>query len=209
MARSEWIGRKLNNRYLIEELLGQGGMSSVYKATDPNLRRVVAIKMIHPHLSTDPDFLRRFEEEASGVAQLRHQRIIRRVGEQHLLRGLYELAEGDHEAMTERSIPLAALMHVRSWSRHALNRLVRRAERDGLVVRLDRGHVRLTEPGFAEAWRVVRNHRLWEMYLITHADIAPSHVDRSADMIEHVLGGELVGKLESQLFSRSPTTLSD
>ncbi len=76
MARSEWIGKKLSNRYVIEELLGQGGMSAVYKAMDPNLKRVVAIKMIHAHLSSDPDFVQRFEEEASGVAQLRHPRII-------------------------------------------------------------------------------------------------------------------------------------
>lgn len=76
MARSEWIGRKLSNRYLIEEMLGQGGMSAVYKASDPNLKRVVAIKMIHAHLSTDPDFILRFEQEASGVAQLRHPHII-------------------------------------------------------------------------------------------------------------------------------------
>ena len=76
MARSEWIGKKLSNRYLIEEMLGQGGMSAVYKASDPNLKRVVAIKMIHMHLSSDPDFIQRFEQEASGVAQLRHPRII-------------------------------------------------------------------------------------------------------------------------------------
>ena len=76
MARSEWIGKKLSNRYLIEEMLGQGGMSAVYKASDPNLKRVVAIKMIHSHLSNDPDFVQRFEVEASGVAQLRHQGII-------------------------------------------------------------------------------------------------------------------------------------
>jgi len=76
MPKSEWIGKKLSNRYLIEEMLGQGGMSAVYKGSDPNLRRVVAIKMIHPHLSTDPDFVKRFEEEAAAVAQLRHNRII-------------------------------------------------------------------------------------------------------------------------------------
>jgi serine/threonine protein kinase len=51
-------------------------MSAVYKAMDPNLKRVVAVKMIHPHLSADPDFVQRFEEEASAVAQLRHSRII-------------------------------------------------------------------------------------------------------------------------------------
>ncbi len=76
MAQSSWIGQTLGNRYLIEELLGQGGMSAVYKAEDPNLRRVVAVKLIHSHLSDDPQFVSRFEEEAAAVAQLRHPNII-------------------------------------------------------------------------------------------------------------------------------------
>lgn len=76
MANPSWIGQKLNDRYEINELLGQGGMSSVYRAEDPNLRRTVAIKMIHPHLSRDPSFVSRFEEEASSVAQLRNPHII-------------------------------------------------------------------------------------------------------------------------------------
>jgi len=76
MAKSSWIGKSLNGRYKIEELLGQGGMSAVYKATDPNLKRVVAIKLIHSHLSNDPNFVTRFEEEAAAVAQLRHPNII-------------------------------------------------------------------------------------------------------------------------------------
>jgi len=76
MPKSNWIGKKLSNRYLIEEMLGQGGMSAVYKASDPNLKRVVAIKMIHTHLSDDPNFVQRFEEEAASVAQLRHPGII-------------------------------------------------------------------------------------------------------------------------------------
>jgi len=46
-------------------MLGQGGMSVVYKAYDPNLQRVVAIKLVHQHLSGDPEFMKRFEEEAS------------------------------------------------------------------------------------------------------------------------------------------------
>ena len=71
-----WIGRTIGGRYQIESLLGQGGMSAVYKATDPNLRRAVAVKIIHPHLSSDQDFVRRFEEEAAAVAQLRHPNII-------------------------------------------------------------------------------------------------------------------------------------
>ncbi len=51
-------------------------MASVYKAYDPNLRRAVAIKVIHPHLSSNPEFFRRFEEEATAVAHLRHPNIV-------------------------------------------------------------------------------------------------------------------------------------
>ncbi|MCP4141498.1 MAG: serine/threonine protein kinase [Chloroflexi bacterium] len=76
MSEPSWIGRKLNDRYEIEDLLGAGGMSSVYRANDPNLRRAVAIKLIHPHLSSDPQFVSRFEDEAVSVAQLRHPNII-------------------------------------------------------------------------------------------------------------------------------------
>jgi serine/threonine protein kinase len=76
MNQPTWIGRTLSGRYRIEALLGQGGMSAVYKAMDPNLKRVVAIKLIHPHLSSDPSFVSRFEGEASAVASLRHQNIV-------------------------------------------------------------------------------------------------------------------------------------
>lgn len=71
-----WIGHTLGGRYRIEAELGHGGMATVYKAADPNLRRVVAIKLIHPHISSNPDFIRRFEAEATVVAQLRHANII-------------------------------------------------------------------------------------------------------------------------------------
>ncbi len=71
-----WIGRTLSGRYHIEARLGHGGMSTVYKAQDPNLRRAVAIKIIHPHLSENPEFVRRFEQEAAAVAKLRHPNIM-------------------------------------------------------------------------------------------------------------------------------------
>lgn len=76
MNQPSWIGYALNQRYKIEQELGAGGMSAVYKATDPNLKRVVAVKLVHPHLSRDPEFVRRFETEAAAVAQLRHPNII-------------------------------------------------------------------------------------------------------------------------------------
>jgi len=76
MSKPNWIGQKIAGRYEIEELLGMGGMSAVYKGNDPNLRRTVAIKLIHAHLSEDPQFVSRFEEEAAAVAQLKHPNVI-------------------------------------------------------------------------------------------------------------------------------------
>src|SRR5574340_985769 len=76
MAKDRWIGQVLGGRYQIEELLGQGGMSAVYKARDPNLQRTVAIKLIHPHLSDNEEFVRRFESEATSIARLRHPNIV-------------------------------------------------------------------------------------------------------------------------------------
>jgi tRNA A-37 threonylcarbamoyl transferase component Bud32 len=72
-----WIGQTLGDRYQIESLLGRGGMSSVYRASDQNLKRSVAVKIIHPHLTKRPEFVQQFEQEATAVAQLRHQNIVR------------------------------------------------------------------------------------------------------------------------------------
>ena len=76
MMPLSWVGKTIGGRYQIEALLGQGGMSAVYRANDPNLRRLVAIKLIHTHLSTDPNFIGRFKEEAAAVARLRHPNIV-------------------------------------------------------------------------------------------------------------------------------------
>ena len=76
MNQTDWIGQTLGGRYQIQELIGQGGMSSVFKAFDPNLQRVVAVKLIHPHLSSDSRFTSRFEDEARAVARLRHPNIV-------------------------------------------------------------------------------------------------------------------------------------
>jgi serine/threonine-protein kinase len=76
MSRPNWVGQTLGGRYKIDAVLGQGGMSAVYRGEDPNLHRTVAIKLIHSHLTGDPEFVRRFEAEAAAVAQLRHPNII-------------------------------------------------------------------------------------------------------------------------------------
>ncbi len=64
-------------RYRIGERLGQGGMAQVYKAYQPGLDRYVAVKILHPHLTTDEDFAARFQREARAIAALEHPHIVR------------------------------------------------------------------------------------------------------------------------------------
>ena len=65
----------IGGRYELEELVGSGGMSSVYKAYDTLLERHVALKVLHEH-RTDDEFVERFRREARAVAQLSHPNIV-------------------------------------------------------------------------------------------------------------------------------------
>ena len=70
------IGTLISERYRLEEKIGSGGMSSVYRAFDPTLERWVAIKLMHRDISNDPDQLERFRREARAVAQLNHPHVV-------------------------------------------------------------------------------------------------------------------------------------
>ena len=70
------IGTLLNERFRLEEQIGSGGMSTVYRAFDPTLERWVAIKLMHRDISTDPDQLERFRREARAVARLSHPHVV-------------------------------------------------------------------------------------------------------------------------------------
>ena len=63
-------------KYELQEPLGRGGMAEVWKALDTQLRRTVAIKLLHANLQTDPDFMTRFMHEAQVIAALRHPNIV-------------------------------------------------------------------------------------------------------------------------------------
>jgi tRNA A-37 threonylcarbamoyl transferase component Bud32 len=70
------IGTLLNDRFRLEEKIGAGGMSTVYRAYDTTLERWVAIKSMHRDISTDPDQLERFRREARAVARLNHPHVV-------------------------------------------------------------------------------------------------------------------------------------
>ena len=71
-----YIGRLLDNRYEILEVIGSGGMAVVYKARCHRLNRLVAIKILKDENLQDPDFRRRFHAESQAVAMLSHPNIV-------------------------------------------------------------------------------------------------------------------------------------
>ena len=164
---------------------------------------------------------------------LLHARNKRRIGRDDLLRAMYEIIEArldasgqpsaaSHEThaggssdelrpteetadpFSHQSVEVPELFRHRSWPLRRVRKIVAVAERDGIIRMDTETGWRLTNAGATAARRAVRNHRLWEMYLISQAEIAPSHVDRDADNIEHVLGPEVVEQLEQLLASRVP-----
>ena len=71
-----YIGKMLDNRYEILEIIGQGGMAVVFKAKCHRLNRMVAIKVLKPDLAGDAEFRRRFHDESQAVAMLSHPNIV-------------------------------------------------------------------------------------------------------------------------------------
>ncbi|HSH05492.1 MAG TPA: serine/threonine-protein kinase [Anaerolineae bacterium] len=63
-------------RYVVQGLIGEGGMGKVYQAYDPEVRRMVAIKVLPPQFVSSPQFHERFQHEAEVVANLRHEAIV-------------------------------------------------------------------------------------------------------------------------------------
>ena len=64
------------DKYIVQEEIARGGMGVIYKALDRTLNRVVAIKLVHAHLSSDPSFAERFLREARAMARLHHENIV-------------------------------------------------------------------------------------------------------------------------------------
>lgn len=81
----KFIGKRLDGRYEIHELLGVGGMAYVYRAYDKMEDRWVAIKILKEEFSNDSDFLRRFRNESKAIALLSHPNIVR----------IYDVSFGD------------------------------------------------------------------------------------------------------------------
>jgi len=136
---------------------------------------------------------------------LAEYRLRKRITREHLLRSLYELSESKLPEVP--NLPLASVRQHRHWN--ALEKLLEQEVEMGMILR-DTEHVQLTPLGLRRAAELTKAHRLWEMYLVQFANIAPDHVDRDADDIEHLLPEALLVELEQQLAdeNRLPFTVA-
>lgn len=125
-------------------------------------------------------------------AMLRHRRMRRRTALHHVLRDAYELLE----SRGDLADPFDA--HELDASPRDVAIGLRVARSRGLIAG-SAGRLGLTAAGRIEAARIVRTHRLWELWLIDEARIAVDHVDRDADDIEHLLPASLVARIDSSV----------
>ncbi|HEY3549436.1 MAG TPA: protein kinase [Gaiellaceae bacterium] len=135
MSRPAQSGDLIADRYELEELVGTGGMSSVFRARDLQLDRRVAIKILHEHYAEDPEYLERFRREARAVAKLSHPNIVTVIdrgddgGRQYIV---FEHVEGEN---LKEFVLRAGRLPVRGALELAL------AVADGLAFAHDRGLV--------------------------------------------------------------------
>lgn len=123
----------------------------------------------------------------------RQRRFRLRTAEENLLRTLYKFGEGAQNWAAARTLP--ELIQQRTGSPASFRRTLERLQRNGFITTEGPGHFRLTESGLAEAMRVTRSHRLWELYLTHQLEIAPDHVHDDAEEIEHILTPEMEAQI--------------
>ena len=147
------IGTVLGGRYRLIELLGQGGMATIYRARDGQLERDVAVKVLRPEYGRDPDFFARFRQEAQSAASLNHPSVVAVYDYGTDEAGPYivmELVEGeDLASIIRRSGPLPPRQAARLAAE--IGRAIATAHDNGFIHRdIKPGNILVTREGRAK-----------------------------------------------------------
>jgi eukaryotic-like serine/threonine-protein kinase len=191
------VGEVLAERYELEELVGTGGMSTVYRAHDRLLDRKVALKILHEHYGTDDTYVARFRHEARAVAALSHPNIVTVIdrgdqdGRQFIV---FEYVEGENlKRVVERGpVPVATALEVALQVARGLafaheHGLVHRDVKPQNVLLNGSGEAKVTDFGIARSLTVQQGMTQTGTVLGTSDYIAPEqaqgrHVDEQSDV---------------------------
>jgi tRNA A-37 threonylcarbamoyl transferase component Bud32 len=192
------VGEVLAERYELKELVGTGGMSSVYKAHDRLLDRNVALKVLHQHYTEDEEYLERFRREARSVAQLSHPNIVTVIdrgeadGRQFIV---FEFIDGENlkECVDrEGALPVAYALELAATIARALAfahaaGLVHRDVKPQNVLLNGDGQAKVTDFGIARSLDIEKGVTQTGTVLGTSNYIAPEqasgeHVDAQSDV---------------------------
>ena len=155
------VGELIADRYEVEEMVGAGGMSSVFRAHDRLLERTVALKILHEQFTRDEDYVERFRREARSVAQLAHPNIVTVIdrGEQEGRQFIvFEYVDGANlkERCREGALPLDEVLDVSIQTAGALafahgRGIVHRDVKPQNVLLDDEGQAKVTDFGIARS----------------------------------------------------------
>lgn len=138
------------------------------------------------------------------IIHRRRQR--QRIALENTLKAVFHLCEKAH--FKRKAFATSELSVERNSNLRAIESEIRNLEKAGMAERLDdpsqaqlsgKARFKLTTEGWYRACEIVRNHRLWELYLTNAADYQSDHVHDDAEEIEHLLGKDLVQRLEKRL----------
>jgi manganese/zinc/iron transport system permease protein len=138
-----------------------------------------------------------FAPRRGVVSRVMRQSSIRKtINDENILKAFYQLGEELRDFMVQRHPD--EILKKRKMGYARLKKILDRLKAEGYLKNAN-GSWELTEEGRVKAQRVVKIHRLWELYLTTRLNIAPDHVHDDADTIEHLLTPELEAQLEREL----------
>jgi manganese/zinc/iron transport system permease protein len=138
-----------------------------------------------------------FAPRRGVISRVMRQNTIRKtINDENILKAFYQLGEENRDFLVGRHAQ--DILKKRRMALPRLEKILERLQSEGYL-RTTNGTWELTEEGRQKAQRVVRIHRLWELYLTTKLNIAPDHVHDDADTIEHLLTPELEAELEKVL----------
>ena len=137
-------------------------------------------------------------EKGIVIRQIKHRRFSSKLQEENLLKKMYQQLEqsGDTSSSLSKQEVIAAGEQVDG----STEKIIYRLKKQGYL-KVGTDNIQLSAAGYRKAQRVVRLHRLWEVYLTKYLQAAPDHVHEDADSIEHLLTPELEQRIIEKLGS--------